>query len=427
MARPTDSFKSLAAKNIPIEAVLTEQKYRWGAHAREAQLPPAGDWRVWFYLGGRGAGKTRAGAEHIRSVAESGVVERIALVAPTAADARDVMVEGESGLLSVHPERKRPLYEPSKRRLTWPNGVLGTLYMADEPERLRGPQHGYAWADELAAWRYPETWDMLMLGLRLGDNPRCVVTSTPKPSRLVKALLLEETTAVTRSSTWDNADNLAAPFLEKITAKYQGTRLGRQELDAELLEDNPDALWNRSMIDGARVSERPVDGFARVVVGLDPSTTATGDEAGIIAAGLGHDGDFYVLGDWSVQGSPAVWAERTRKAYNFSQADKIVYESNQGGEMVAGTLRTVDAYLPLKAIHASRGKVTRAEPIAALYEQGRVHHVGGFQELEEEMCEWTQGDPDSPNRLDALVHALTELQGKGYGAVKVFDRRLIGI
>jgi phage terminase large subunit-like protein len=390
----------------------------WRFWARPSQLPPDGAWRIWLLLAGRGFGKTRCGAEWVREQAEAGRARRIALLAPTAADLRDVMIEGESGLLAIAPDERRPRYEPSKRRLTWPNGAIATGYSADEPERLRGPQHDAAWCDELAAWRYPEAWDMLMLGLRLGDDPRAVVTTTPRPVRLVRELLARAggDVAVTRGSTFDNAANLAPAFLDQIVRRYQGTRLGRQELEAELLEDVPGALWSRDVFEraGFRVAAAPA--LRRIIVAIDPAVTSGegADETGIIVAGIGADGHGYVLDDLSGRFAPVEWARRAVDAYRRHQADRIVAEVNNGGEMVAATVRAVDPNAAFKDVRASRGKVTRAEPVAALYEQGRVRHVGAFATLEDQMCAFTS-DYDraaagmSPDRLDALVWAITEL------------------
>ncbi len=334
---------------------------------------------------------------------------RVALVAPTAADARDVMVEGESGILACSPPSFRPNYEPSKRRLTWPNGAMATTYSADEPDRLRGPQHDLAWADELAAWKQPDTWDMLQFGLRLGKDPRCIVTTTPRPVRLVRELMQSATTAITRGTTYENRDNLAPAFFERIVAKYEGTRLGRQELNAELLEDNPFALWQRNQIDALRVATHP--SLTRIVVGVDPQA---GDgenaaETGIVVAGIGDDGHGYVLADRTVRASPDAWARAAVNAYQEWKADRIVAEVNQGGAMVEHTLRTVQRNIPYTGVRASRGKQVRAEPVAALYEQGRVHHVGAFPDLEDQLVNWVPGAEDSPDRLDALVWAITEL------------------
>lgn len=401
-------------------AVLTPSEalailYDWGLWARPDQLAPVGDWQTWLLLAGRGFGKTRTGAEWSRIIVHQ--VGRMALIAPTAADVRDVMIEGESGILAKSPPWDMPKYEPSKRRLTWPDGATATTYSADEPERLRGPQHGAAWGDELCAWRYPDdAWDMLMFGLRLGDNPQVLATTTPKPTKHLRSLLADPTTIVTRGSTYDNAVNLAKPFLNKIITKYEGTRLGRQELKAEVLDDTPGALWNRGQIDALRVKKADVPDLIRIVVAVDPSVTNTedSDEAGIIAAGAGADGDYYILEDPSLQDTPAGWAKAAVRTYYLLAADRIVAESNNGGLMVEGTIRAVDDNVPVTLVWASRGKYTRAEPISALYEQGKVHHVGSFGALEDELCTWVPGDA-SPNRLDALVWALTELSDGGIG------------
>jgi predicted phage terminase large subunit-like protein len=407
-----------------------EDKYEW--KPREAQKPPLGDWRVWLLLAGRGFGKTRTGAEFVRAMVAEEKARRIALVAPTALDARSVMVEGESGLLSIGPPRQRPFYEPSLHRLTWPNGAVATLYSADEPNRLRGPQHDLAWCDELAAWRYPAAWDMLMFGLRLGQDPRTVVTTTPRPIRLVRELLADPKVAVTRGRTEENKDNLAPAFLEQIVRRYHGTRLGRQELDGELLDDMPGALWTHALIDSARVTQAP--DLARVVVAIDPAVSSHegSDETGIVVAGRDRDGHGYVLADASGHYAPAEWARRAVALYAEHQADRIVAEVNNGGEMVEATLRVVDPSVPFAAVHASRGKVARAEPVAALYEQGRVHHLGALPRLEDQMCAFTSdGDAGggSPDRVDALVWALTDLllaPTPGAGWFEDYRRRAAG-
>ena len=383
----------------------------WEAWARDDQLAPPGDWSVWLIKAGRGWGKTRVGAEWVRSVATPGA--RIALIGPTAADVRDVMIEGESGLLSVCEPWALPTYEPSKRRVTWPNGAMATAYSAEEPDRLRGPQHTHAWCDEVAAWAGAETWDMAMMGLRLGDKPRVVATTTPKMVPLMRTIQASPGLVVTRGRTLDNAANLAPSFLTGLMARYEGTRLGRQELEGEDLDDNPDALWSREVIDACRLREAP--DLVRVVVAIDPAVTsnADSDETGIVVAGLGADGRGYVLADRSGRFKPDAWARRAVEAYHEFKADRIVAEGNQGGEMVAHVLGTVEQGLPLRIVHATRGKATRAEPIAALYEQGRVSHVGGLPQLEDQLCTWTPGG-SSPDRLDALVWALTELMlGRG--------------
>ncbi|HEY8871552.1 MAG TPA: terminase family protein [Stellaceae bacterium] len=405
-------------RNKLVRSLTPEQalkiKYDWAYRARPGQLPPPGGWRVWLLLAGRGFGKTRTGAEFVRARVGARTARRIALVAPTAADARDVMVEGESGLLAIAPPADRPLYEPSKRRLTWPNGAVATLFSADEPERLRGPQHDFAWCDELAAWRYPDAWDMLMFGLRLGDDPRAVVTTTPRPTRLIRALLADPKVVTTRGATAENRANLAPAFLDQIVKRYQGTRLGRQELDAELLDDMPGGLWQRGIIEATRTSTVPQ--FSRVVVAIDPAVSASehADETGIIAAGRDSNGHGYVLADASGRYAPAEWARVAIAAYGARQADRIVAEINNGGDMVEATLRMIDPNVPFSAVRAARGKVARAEPVAALYEQGRIHHIGVFAQLEDQMCSFTS-DFDrttagySPDRVDALVWAFTEL------------------
>jgi predicted phage terminase large subunit-like protein len=383
----------------------------WPLNARPDQLAPTGDWSAWLVKAGRGWGKTRVGAEWVRSIATPGA--RIALIGPTAADVRDVMIEGESGILSVCEPWNLPTYEPSKRRLTWPSGAMATAYSAEEPDRLRGPQHTHAWADEAAAWARPDTWDMLMMGLRLGEHPRVVVTTTPKMVPLMRSIQSMPGLIVTRGRTIDNASNLAPSFVTGLMARYEGTRLGRQELEGEDLDDNPDALWQREGIDACRVREAPE--LARVVVAIDPAATSkdSSDETGIVVAGLGADGRGYVLADRSGRFKPDAWARRAVEAFHEHRADRIVAEGNQGGEMVAHVLTTVEQGLPIRIVHATRGKLTRAEPIAALYEQGRVSHVGSLPQLEDQLCTWTPGG-SSPDRLDALVWALTELMlGRG--------------
>lgn len=323
------------------------------------------------------------------------------------------MIEGESGILACCPKRERPLYIASKRQLQWPNGAKSLVFTADEPERLRGKQHEKLWADELAAWRYPEAWDQAMFGLRLGKYPQACITTTPRPIQIVRDLIKDPASVVTRGSTYDNRTNLAAAFFSKIITKYEGSRLGRQELNAELLEDNPGALWKLSDIDKLRVNETPM--LARVVTAIDPSVKEDGseDEAGIVVAGLGYDGEVYVLDDISLAASPHGWAtQAVNLGYKRHCCDRIVAEVNNGGALVESVIRTVDPDVPYEAVHASRGKRTRAEPVSALYEQGRVHHVGTFAKLEDEMCQWDpEVSPNSPNRVDALVWAVTQLMG----------------
>lgn len=412
---PAESMSLLPAEQrATILADLTPDQQRhlefeWRFWARENQLPPAGDWFVWLLRAGRGFGKTRCGAEFVRSQIESGRWRRVALIAPTAADARDVMVEGESGILRISPPWFRPNYEPSKRRITWPNGAVGTLFSADEPERLRGPQAEGAWGDEIATWRYlEEAWDNLMFGLRLGKRPQVVLTTTPRPLRWLAALMRRPSTAVTSGTSYDNWLNLAPSYIEEVIAPYIGTRLGRQEIEGELLEDIEGALWTAQLIEAHRAERIPED-LKRIVVGVDPPGGRA--EAGIVAAGISASGrDFYVLEDRSLRGSPDTWGRATIDLLEWFAGDRIIAEGNYGGPMVQSTLATIDPNAPIRLVHASVGKRIRAEPIAALYEQGRVHHCGIFRQLEEEMTSYT-GDPGeaSPNRLDALVWALTDL------------------
>ena len=387
-------------------------------------MEPPGAWNTWLVMAGRGFGKTRAGAEWVRgnvcgkTPIAPGRYSRVALVAETAADARDVMVEGESGLLAVHPPDFRPLYEPSKRRVTWPNGATATLYNATEPDQLRDPQEDLAWCDELAKWRYAqETWDMLQFGLRLGNMPRALVTTTPRPIKLIRDLIKDERCVVTRGGTNDNRANLAPSFLSQIEAKYAGTRLGRQELNAEILDDAPNALWVRSTLDLHRRTLDAIPPMKRIVVAIDPAAKSNearedGAATGIVAAALGEDGRGYVLEDATCRGSPNTWARRAVALYDQLEADCIVAETNQGGDMVAATIRSVRPQIQVREVTATRGKWVRAEPIAALYEQGRVSHVGTFADLEDEMCAFSpdgMADGASPDRLDAMVWALTEL------------------
>jgi phage terminase large subunit-like protein len=347
--------------------------------------------------------------------ASSGRAKRIAIVAATASDCRDVVVEGESGILATAPPWCRPVYQATRRRLEWPNGALAYLYSAEEPDRLRGPQHDAAVCDELASWRDPSTWDMLQFGLRLGQRPRTVIASTPRPTRLIRELLAREgkDVIVTRGSTYENRANLAPGFFDTVIKKYEGTRLGRQELLAEVLMDIPGALWSLETIDKARRDRAP--DLRRIVVAIDPAVSSHegSDETGIIVAGLDERQHGWILEDLSGRYAPHEWARTAIEAYNRHSADRIVAEVNQGGAMVENTIRTIDANVPFTAVHASRGKFVRAEPVAALYEQGRVHHVGNFTQLEDQQTAFA---PDidrprmgSPDRVDALVWALTEL------------------
>jgi phage terminase large subunit-like protein len=404
-------------RSLPIREVRDLNR-DWRNFAREAQqLPPDGaDWRSWLILGGRGAGKTRAGAEWVKARAlglwSSGgpVAERIALVAPTLGEARSVMIEGRSGLLGVHMEDERPRYEPSKRQLTWPNGAMAQVFSADDPESLRGPQFDLAWCDELAKWRHAdEAWSMLAFALRLGSNPRVLVTTTPRPIPLLKRLLADRLTVVSRTRTLDNRAHLAPRFIADVMERYAGTRLGRQELDGELIDDDPDALFRRDQIESLRLRTAPE--LRRIVVAVDPPAShgKRANACGIVCAGLGHDDRVYVLDDATLRGArPSQWAAAAVALFHGRKADRVVAEVNQGGAMVEAVLREVDPTVSFRAVHARSGKRTRAEPVAALYEQGRVSHVGAFPELEDEMCTRI-GASGSSDRLDALVWAVSEL------------------
>jgi len=398
------------------EAIL----HAWEFWARPNQLEPAGDWVNWLVMAGRGFGKTRIGAEQVRKwVKEFPMVN---LVGPTTADIRDVMVQGGgagSAIMEICGKDETPVYEKSKRRLVWRNGAQSLLFSAEEPERLRGPQHMKVWCDELAAWKYADqAWEQMEFGLRLGTNPQVVITTTPKPTKLIKALAASPQSYVTRGSTYDNRTNLAKNFFEKVIGKYEGTRLGRQELMAELLDDRPGALWTLKAIDADRVGRCPP--LTRIVVGTDPAVTSSDDSAewGILVVGIGLNPNgqdwpphFYVIDDLSGKFSPNDAAQRVVQGYTTYRADRIVAEINNGGDLVEAVLRNVDHNFAYKGVHASRGKLTRAEPIAALYEQHRVHHVGAFGVLEDQMCDYVPQLSKSPDRMDALVWALTELSG----------------
>jgi phage terminase large subunit-like protein len=393
--------------------------------AHRHQEPPAaanngGPWTTWLVLGGRGAGKTRLGAEFVRALAlglppyASEPHGRIALVGATEHDVREVMIEGASGLLPMAPRGERPEWMPTRRRLEWGNGAVAQVFSAEDPESLRGPQFDAAWCDELAKWRRADdTFDMLQFGLRLGARPRQLVTTTPRPTKLIKRLIADPRTAVTRAATQANAAHLSPTFLAEVVERYQGTRLGRQEILGEIIEERPDALWTRAMIEDCRVDAAPP--LARIVVGIDPpAATRPGSAAcGIVAAGRTEDGVVYVMEDATVAGlAPAGWAATAIALYRRLEADTLVAEVNQGGDMVGAVLRQVDARVPFKCVHATRGKWLRAEPVAAIYAQGRVKHVRPFEELEDQMCDFDlsgHASGRSPDRLDALVWAVTEL------------------
>lgn len=393
---------------------LTALVHHWPFWRRADQTPPQGDWRCWLILAGRGFGKTRTGAEWVRARAEATPGLRIALMAATQAEARAIMVEGESGLCAIAPPATRPTFEPSLRRLIWPNGARATLYSAAEPEGLRGPEHHIAWADECAKWDNGDAaWDNLALSLRLGPHPQIVATTTPRPVPLVRRLLATPGTLVTRGRMADNAFNLPLAFVSAMDAIYGGTRIGRQELDGDLLEDIAGALWTRTQMDAARCG--PVPALRRVVIGVDPPAGKTGDACGIIAAGLGQDGRCWVLADKSVAGaSPEGWARKVAQTAAEWGADRVVAEANNGGLMVESVLRAAAAGLPVKLVRAAHGKVARAEPVAALYERDQVRHAAAFPALEDELCGLAvggsyHGPGRSPDRADALVWAVTEL------------------
>jgi len=390
-------------------------------HQRPPELAPNGEpWLTWLMIGGRGAGKTRAGAEWIRAQAlglppfATEAVERIALVGETEHDVREVMIEGVSGLLAVHPHRDRPLWSPSRKRLEWSNGAVAYAFSAEDPESLRGPQFGCAWSDEMAKWRYAEaTFDMLQFGLRLGSQPRQLITTTPRPTALFKRLMCDPTSAVTRAPTRVNALNLAPTFLKNVMARYEGTRLGRQELDGEIIEDRPDALWSRALLESCRVIEAPP--LQRTVVAVDPpaSSSKPADACGLVAAGPREGGTLYVLADETVKAAtPSTWAAKAIALWRRLEADALVAEVNQGGEMVRAVMHEIDSTVPVNAVRATRGKWLRAEPVATLYAQNRVKHAGTFPALEDEMCDFASSglsSGHSPDRVDALVWAITAL------------------
>ncbi len=396
----------------------------WQLLARPEQLPPVGDWRSWLILGGRGSGKTRAGAEWVQDqVMKAGrrTDLRIALVAETLGDAREVMIDGASGLSRIA-RRMRPDVEISRRRLVWPNGAIAQIFSSEDPESLRGPQFHFAWCDELAKWKHAdETFDMLQFALRLGEHPRQVVTTTPRPVPLLKRLMADEGSALTRIATSANAAHLAPGFLSALEARYGGTRLGRQELDGELIEDRADALWKRARLD--EIVVKLAEPLSRIVVAVDPPAGGATACCGIVVAGLKENGQAVVLSDCSVEGvGPAGWARAVVNAYRRFEADRVVAEINQGGDMVRAVLDSIEARLPVTTVRATRGKFLRAEPVAALYEQGRVVHAGRFPALEDQMCDF---GPDglssgrSPDRLDALVWALTALMLEGGGEPRI--------
>lgn len=387
--------------------------YDWTIWARPNQLPPS-TWgtqhSIWLIKAGRGYGKTRSEVEITRAQVESGRAGRVGIVAETAADARDVIVEGESGFLATAPPWFRPQYEPSKRRLTWPNGAIATMYSAEDPEQLRGPQHDFIVADEIGKWKYEAAWDNAMFGLRLGES-LAVAATTPRRTPLMLTLLKDPDVVVTEGTTYENVANLSERFIKSIVRRYEGTRLGRQELLGHLLEELQGALWSYALLDETRVAAEEVPNLEMIVVGVDPAETSNidSDETGIVVAGRGTNGHGYVLADASCQMPPAGWAGRVVAQYDNFEADHITAEINAGGEMVEHTIRTIRPDIPIKVVRASRGKIVRAEPVSSLYQQGKVHHVGTFPVLEDQMCNYVQGARKSPDHLDALVWTITDL------------------
>lgn len=387
------------------------------------QTPPPGDWMYWLLMMGRAGGKTWTGSNWLCEQAQDMPLERSAMVGATSADSRRTMLKGKAGVLRMAKPWFFPRWYHTDQTLIWPNGHVTTLYTADEPGRLRGPEHAIAWADEVCAWSNPEAWDMLQMTMRGGRHPRVLVTTTPNSSRIIRDLIASPETALSIGSTAENARNLPPAFLARLLKKYEGTRLGRQELQGELVEDADGALWTRALIEAWRVDAPP--SMRRIVVAVDPSASSKGTGAlcGLVVAGVDDAGDGYVLADLSGQMTPDEWARKAAAAVAEWRADRLVYEVNHGGALVEQVLRTVDPNLPLLAVNASKGKWTRAEPVVALYEQGRVHHVREadgkptrLDDLEDQMCGWTPDARGSPDRMDALVYALTELmleQGGG--------------
>jgi phage terminase large subunit-like protein len=393
---------------------LTEEEagdllYDWEVWARPKQLEPPGEWLTWMILTGRGWGKTRTGAEWVISKAKKGA-KHIALIGKTKADVRDTMLElGPASIMKISHPKFRPEYEPSKRRLTWPNNCIATIYSGDEPDQVRGPSHDFSWLDELAKFQYPQdVWDNLMFGLREGEDMKILVTTTPRPIPIIKNLIKDPNTIPVRGSTFENKDNLPKKYFDYVIAPYVGTRLGRQEIEGEILDDNPDALWTRKIIDNNRRNKFPE--LVRVVIAVDPEATANekSSETGIMAIGICVDGHGWLLSDDSLRGTPDQWGNAVVTSYNKYNADRIIGEVNNGGDMIEYVIKTVNPSVSYKSVRASRGKYIRAEPVAALYEQGRIHHIGNFPELEDQLCEWVPGDK-SPDRLDALVWGVTEL------------------
>ena len=364
---------------------------------------------TWLILTGRGWGKTRTAAEWVNKCARNGA-EHIALIGQTVPDVRDTMVKvGPSSILKISHPSFMPKYTPSKRLLEWPNGRVATTYSGDKPDQVRGPSHDFVWIDELAKFQYPDDiWDNLMFGLREGEDMRIIITTTPRPIPIIKRLVADPNTKIVRGSTYENSDNLPKKFFDYVLAPYVGTRLGKQEIEGKILDDNPNALWTRKMIDDNRVSKSPK--LIRIVVAVDPEATSNKEssETGIIVGGISEDGQGYVLSDGTIRGTPDQWGKAVVAEYFKFGADRIVGEVNNGGEMIEYVIKSCDPNVSYKSVRATRGKYTRAEPVSALYEQGKIHHIGFFAELEDQLCEWVPGDK-SPDRLDALVWLITDM------------------
>jgi len=431
--------KDIRAKflNELTDDAYLQLKYDWSFWARENQLQPkelGKDGKfIWLIKAGRGAGKTRSLAEWVIHKIQFEGYRRISFVGSAADEVRDIMLEGESGVLVCSPPWFYPKYEPSKKKLTWPNGAIGSIFYGSEPDKSRGAQSDLVWMDEIAKWKYPEkTFDNVLFGARLGDNPLVGVSTTPRPTRFIKDLVNRDDCIVTSGSTYENMKNLAKPFINTIIKKYEGTRLGRQEIYAHLLDDNPNALFKREWIDRDRITDI-VDCW-RIVVGIDPQASSTNEiaETGIVVAGEGKalpgmkcqdQTHFYVFDDKSISGTPETWAKEAISGLHKYKGDCLVPEKNNGGDMIKSTLKNIDPDVSVKPVWASRGKYTRGEPISALSEQGRIHHIGTFLELEDELAEWVPGE-SSPNRLDAYVWALSFLSGNNMEKVAPDVRKM---
>lgn len=396
-----------------------ELLYDWKVWARPKQLPPLGDWLTWMVLTGRGWGKTRTAAEWVIEQAKKGA-KHIALIGQTVPDVRDTMIKlGPSSILKISHPSFRPEYIPSLRTLAWSNGTIATTYSGDKPDQVRGPSHDIVWIDELAKFQYPQDiWDNLMFGLRESEDMRILITTTPRPIKTIKDIIAMSSTITVRGSTYENKDNLPKKYFEQVIAPYVGTRLGQQEIEGKILDDNPNALWTRKMIEDNRVNKHP--NLIRVVIGVDPeaSDTKTSAETGIIAAGIDDKGHGYILGDDTIKGKPDKWGNAVVTSYYKYRGDRIIGEVNNGGDMIEYVIKTIDPNVSYKSVRATKGKYIRAEPVSALYEQGKIHHVGNFIDLEDQLCEWEQGRK-SPDRLDAEVWAITELMLAGEGQVQV--------